>query len=190
MKKDNVNAADNTPSRRTFLHSVGLVAAAFGLNAVGCSPTKKTAHAPKTESIQGLAQVDAAEDVYKGWVPVSDRKVRVGVIGYGLCKFGAAFGFQNHPNVEIVAVSDLYKDRCEALAKACNCNKMYPSLEELVKDDKVEAVFIATDAASHGKHTHEALNHFQVRLTCLRQFPIEAVKVIVAPLSGKVHFCG
>src|SRR3546814_868544 len=93
------------------------------------------------------------------WTPISDRKVRVGIVGYGASKFGAAFGFQNHPNVEVVAVSDLFPDRCEALAKATNCKKMYPSLEELVKDDKIEAVWVATDAPSHSRHCIEALNH-------------------------------
>lgn len=28
--------------------------------------------------------------------PVSDRKVRMGIVGYGVCRFGAAFGFQDH----------------------------------------------------------------------------------------------
>ncbi|MEK6247784.1 MAG: hypothetical protein N2C12_06360, partial [Planctomycetales bacterium] len=42
-----------------------------------------------------------------GWQPVSDRKIRVGIAGYGLCKFGAAFFYQNHPNVEVVAATDL-----------------------------------------------------------------------------------
>src|SRR6185369_16720560 len=67
--------------------------------------------------------------------------------------------FQDHPNVEVVAVSDLFPDRCANLAKACRCAKTYPSLEELVKDDKVEAVFIATDAPSHARHAIEALKH-------------------------------
>lgn len=93
------------------------------------------------------------------WTPISDRKVRVGIVGYGVSKFGAAFGFQDHPNVEVVAVSDLFPDRCEALAKATRCKKMYPSLEELVKDDKIEAVFVATDAPSHARHCIEVLNH-------------------------------
>jgi hypothetical protein len=39
------------------------------------------------------------------WIPVSDRKIRVGIIGYGGCKFGAQFGFQNHCNVEVIAVA-------------------------------------------------------------------------------------
>ena len=93
------------------------------------------------------------------WQPLSDRKVRVGIVGYGVCRFGAAFGFQDHPNVEVVAVSDLIPERCQALAKACRCAKTYPSLEELVKDDRIEAVFVATDAPSHARHAIEVLKH-------------------------------
>ncbi len=107
--------------------------------------------------IQGFEQTPQTSDPYAGWQPFSDRKLRVGIAGYGVCQFGAAFGFQNHPNVEVVAVSDLFPDRCAALAKACNCTRTYPSLEEMVKDDKVEAVFIATDAPSHARLAIDAL---------------------------------
>ena len=72
---------------------------------------------------------------------------------------GAAFGFQDHPNVEVVAVSDLIPDRCAGLAKAARCSKTYPSLEELVKDDRVEAVLVATDAPRHAQHCIAALQH-------------------------------
>ncbi|KAJ3058656.1 hypothetical protein HK102_010376, partial [Quaeritorhiza haematococci] len=65
----------------------------------------------------------------------------------------------DHPNVTVTAVSDLFPDRCAGLAKACRCDKTYPSLEELVKDDSIEAVFIATDAPSHARHAIEALKH-------------------------------
>ena len=71
----------------------------------------------------------------------------MGIVGNGACKFGSAFGFQDHPNVTVAAVSDLFPDRCSELAKACRCEKTYPSLEEMVKDDTIEAVFVATDAA-------------------------------------------
>ena len=83
----------------------------------------------------------------------------MGIVGYGICKFGGAFSFQDHPNVEVVAVSDLFPDRCAALAKVCRCAKTYPSLEELVKDDRIEAVFVATDAPSHARHCLEVLKH-------------------------------
>lgn len=93
------------------------------------------------------------------WEPVSDRKIKVGIAGYGVCRFGAAFGFQNHPNVEIVAVTDIQPKNCQALMKAVKCDKSYPSLEEMVKDDDIEAVFVATDAPSHARHCIEVLKH-------------------------------
>jgi predicted dehydrogenase len=95
----------------------------------------------------------------KPWQPISDRKIRVGIVGYGVCKFGAAFGFQDHPNVELVAVSDLIPERRDGLMKACRCDKSYESLEVLVKDPKIEAVFVATDAPSHPRHCMDVLNH-------------------------------
>jgi len=109
--------------------------------------------------IQGFEDTASNTAKDKVWQPVSGRKVRVGIVGYGLCKFGAAFGFQDHPNVEVVAVSDLFPDRCAELAKACRCEKTYPSLEELVKDPNVEAVFVATDAPSHCRHCIDVLAH-------------------------------
>jgi len=42
-----------------------------------------------------------------------------------LCQFGAQFGFQSHPNVEVVAVTDLIPARRAQLAKACGCEKTY-----------------------------------------------------------------
>jgi predicted dehydrogenase len=134
-------------SRRSFLRTASIGAAAFS---VSCVTGKKTV-------IQGFEKVPDNADLSKGWVPVSDRKIRVGIVGYGYCQFGAAFDFQNHPNVEVIAVSDLIPDRCAELAKACKCPKTYPSLEELVRDDTIEAVFIATDAPSHANHAIEAL---------------------------------
>ena len=105
-----------------------------------------------------LAEALAAEPEKK-WQPTTDRKVRVGIVGYGACRFGAEFGFQDHPNVEVVAVSDLFADRRAALAKACRCEKTYESLEVLVKDPQIEAVFVATDAPSHARHCIEVMNH-------------------------------
>ena len=141
-------------NRRSFLQSVGVGAAALGLQQTGHA-AEKTAEKP----IAGLEAAPTATEAHEGWKPVSDRKLRVGIVGYGVCKFGAVFGFQNHPNVEVVAVSDLVPERCAGLAQAVRCEKTYPSLEELVKDDKIEAVFVATDAPNHAKHCIEVLKH-------------------------------
>lgn len=109
--------------------------------------------------IQGFEESGGNEQSVKAWEPVSDRKIRMGIVGYGVCKFGPQFSLQHHPNVEVVAVSDLFPDRCRALAKACACEKTYPSLEEMVKDDSIEAIFCATDAPSHARHCIEVLKH-------------------------------
>jgi len=147
-------------SRRHFLRIAGIGTVALGPQQMGCSGRKTSGQQPAVNPpIQGFERTPDFEEASKGWVPISDRKIRVGIIGYGVCKFGADFGFQNHPNVEIVAVSDLFPDRCAELAKVCSCSKTYPSLEELVKDDKIEAVFIATDAPSHAEHAISALKH-------------------------------
>jgi predicted dehydrogenase len=150
----------NKVTRRSFLRSAGIGAVALGLNQVSCSVSKKaSAQQVVAPPVQGFERAADTSEVYNGWKPVTERKVRVGIAGYGVCKFGADFGFQNHPNVEIVAVTDLFPDRCAELAKVCGCSKTYPSLEEMVKDDKIEAVFVATDAPSHAKHAIEALRH-------------------------------
>jgi hypothetical protein len=143
--------------RRKFikLTGLGIGAGVFGMQQTGCKGGEKVTQ----PGIQGFEETQEDLETSKVWMPVSDRKIRVGLVGYGVCKFGAQFGFQDHPNVEVVAVSDLYPDRCAELAKVTNCKKTYPSLEELVKDDKIEAVFCATDAPSHARHCMEVLKH-------------------------------
>jgi predicted dehydrogenase len=137
-------------TRRWFLQTLGFSAAALGWAGSAQSQEKP---------IQGFEKTPTNPNASKGWQPVSDRRLRVGIVGYGVCQFGAAFSFQDHPNVEVVAVSDLIPERCAGLAKACRCQKTYPSLEELIKDDRIEAVFVATDAPSHARHCVEVLKH-------------------------------
>lgn len=155
MSRDtSTNRTTSLFSRRGFVHTLGATAAAAGLGRLAGRAAEAT---PPT--IQGFEATPTTAAMREGWRPVSDRKIRFGIVGYGVCKFGAAFGFQDHPNVEIVAVSDLVPERCAELARACRCAKTYPSLEELVRDARVEAVFVATDAPSHAKHCIEALKH-------------------------------
>lgn len=137
-------------SRRSFLKTAGLGAAALGWAA--------SANAGEPQ-IQGFEKEKSAPQPGAAWKPVSDRKIRMGIVGFGVCRFGSQFSLQHHPNVQVVAVSDLFPDRCQALAQACKCEKTYPSLEEMVKDDSIEAIFVATDAPSHCRHCIEVLQH-------------------------------
>ena len=143
---------DFSMSRRSFL-----VNSAVGVALASALPSSvKGQDKPK---IQGFDETDTAIDPNAKWEPFTDRKLRIGIAGYGLCQFGAQFGLQDHPNAEVVAVTDLFPDRCAGLAKACRCEKTYESLEEMVKDDSIEAVFIATDAPSHADLACLALKH-------------------------------
>ena len=75
-------------------------------------------------------------------------------------KLGSFRGAAQRLNTTQPAISQhLAALRSAGLAKAARCGKTYPSLEELVTDDKIEAVFCATDAPSHAKHVMEVLKH-------------------------------
>jgi predicted dehydrogenase len=136
-------------SRRSFLAASAAAATAGSL--LGA--------AQAGEAIPGFDQTKTVYDRTKQWKPFSDRKVRLGIVGHGLCQFGLAFDLQNHPNVELVAVSDLFPDRCADMAQKAKCAKTYPSLEEMVKDDSIEAIYCATDAPAHAKHAMLCMEH-------------------------------
>ena len=93
----------------------------------------------------------------KSWEPVSDRKIWVGIAGYGVSGFGAAFYFQHHPNVTVAAVADLDPEKRAGLAEACRCQNAYSSCEDLIADDALEAIFVATDTPSHARLAIAAL---------------------------------
>ena len=137
-------------SRRSFLAASAAAGAAGG-------PLRASTQA--AETIPGFNQTETDYDRTKQWKPFSDRKVRLGIVGHGVCRFGLAFDLQTHPNVELVAVSDLFPDRCAEMAQKAKCEKTYPSLEEMVKDDSIEAIFCATDAPAHAKHAVLCMEH-------------------------------
>lgn len=87
--------------------------------------------------------------------PVSDRKIRIGIVGG---RFGSGFHFHEHPNCVVEAVSDLRPERRERLMEVYKCKKSYESLEKLILDPKIEAVFIATPAPDHVRHVTATLN--------------------------------
>ena len=137
-------------TRRNFFIGSAAAFAASGLKAATPNPVGK---------IQGFNE--SIESKTEGpWEPFSDKKVRVGIAGYGVCSFGAQFSFQDHPNVEVVAATDLDPERCKKLAQVVHAKRTYPSAEEMIdKEGKnMDAVFIATDAPSHADLVLRALD--------------------------------
>src|SRR5438093_9798700 len=95
---------------------------------------------------------DAAEPTLPA--PTSDRKIRIGVVGGN---FGCAFYWQEHPNCQVAAVSDLRPDRRDRLSKTYHCDRQHESLEKLILDEEVEAVAVFTPAPDHVRHCVAAL---------------------------------
>lgn len=78
----------------------------------------------------------------------------MGIVGG---RFGATFQFHEHPNCTVEAVSDLRPERRAALQKVYQCAKAYDSLEELLRDPRIEAVFLATPVPDHVRHVVQSL---------------------------------
>jgi len=89
-------------------------------------------------------------------VNTAPKKMRMGIVGGG---FGRSFQWHEHPDCEVVAVSDLIPVRRESLMKTYGCEKAYNSLEELVRDKNVDAVGIFTDGVLHVHHAIQAMKH-------------------------------
>lgn len=103
---------------------------------------------------QFLAAGAAASSArFAGAVPAV-RKVRIGIVGG---RFGAAFQFHEHPNCVVQAVSDLRPERRDRLMAVYRCDRSYESLEKLLGDREIDAVFIATPAPDHLSHVTMAI---------------------------------
>ena len=141
-------------SRRSFITH-----AALGAGLLAATSTTAMSQGQDITTIPGFEKAEAEVDTSKVWQQKFDRKLKMGLVGFGVCQFGTNFSLQNHPNVDVVAVSDLIPERCAAMAQVAKCEKTYPSLEEMVKDDSIEAIFVATDAPSHARHCLEVMKH-------------------------------
>jgi len=157
---------ENEITRRSFMHSLGNAGVGIGFAGLGFGCSSNSGKQNDLVKDSGGNVIPGFEknpksilNTGKGWKSVSDRKIRVGIAGYGRCHFGAMFFYQNHPNVEVVAATDLDPERCAALAKAVGAKKTYPSCEEMIKDKSIEAIYIATDAPSHARLAIMALEH-------------------------------
>lgn len=85
--------------------------------------------------------------------------LKIGVAGCGAFGPGFASLFKAHPLVESVAVADLIKERAVDVAKKYGIDKIYNSLEEMVKSKDIDTIAIFTQRQLHGKHALLALEN-------------------------------
>lgn len=132
MNKPSQDNNQQSP-RREFLKTTGAAVASLGLR------TSARAQSPQTRPA--------------GTIP---EPIRVGIAGGG--NFGNSFHcFKDHPDCEIVAVTDLRPKRRARLMKTYHCGKAYDSLEEMVEDRRIDAVAIFTDGNLHVDHVVKSM---------------------------------
>ena len=91
------------------------------------------------------------------------EKVRVGVIGAGILGTSHVKFCMKHPDVEVVAIADIVKEKAQKLASEAGANA-YTDYKEMLKKEPLDAVFVATPdflhyepvvtAAEEGKHVY------------------------------------
>lgn len=88
------------------------------------------------------------------------KKLKVGVIGAGAIAQMAHLPFyQNHPNVDLVALVDLNVDRAREIASKYNVKNIYSSAKEMFEHEVLDAVSICTTNNTHVPLAKLALQH-------------------------------
>lgn len=85
---------------------------------------------------------------------MSSRKIDIGIVG---ANFGSGFQFHLHPNSVVRAVCDMRPEGRRQLQDVYQSDLAYHSLDDLLKDKTIDAVFIATPPHLHADHVIKAL---------------------------------
>ena len=84
---------------------------------------------------------------------------RIGILGAGWIARKMAEAIAPFDDMSVYAVASRSKEKAEAFAKEWNIEKAYGSYEEMVSDEKVDLVYIATPHSHHFQHSMLALDH-------------------------------
>ncbi len=115
------------------------------------------------------------------------HKLRVALVGVG---FGAEFApiYKEHPDVEIVSLSDANAEKLASAASRFGIDKTYESLEAILADPQVDAVHLVTPIPLHAE---QAIKVLEAGKHCACTVPmatsIEDIRRIIAAqqASGK-----
>ncbi|MDT0644483.1 Gfo/Idh/MocA family oxidoreductase [Zunongwangia sp. F363] len=117
------------------------------------------------------------------------QTVNWAIIGPGRIAKKFASGLKEVPGANLYAAASRSLDRAEAFAAEFEADKAYGSYEELVKDENVEVVYIATPHVFHYENTLLCLKNGKAVL-CEKPFAMdtEQVKEMIAVAREKKVF--
>jgi predicted dehydrogenase len=83
-------------------------------------------------------------------------KLKCAVIGVGVGKAHVR-GYREHPRAEVVALADINGERLKKVNEELRVPKLYTSVEEMLKNEKLDVVSVATPNKFHKPLTVQAL---------------------------------
>jgi predicted dehydrogenase len=87
-----------------------------------------------------------------------NKNVRIGIVGSGgITRYAHIPGYKAQKGVEIVAVCDVVLDRATEIAREFGIPRCYGSYQELLENEKLDAVSVCTPNVSHHEVTIAAL---------------------------------
>jgi predicted dehydrogenase len=107
-----------------------------------------------------------------------------GILGPGKIAHKFAKGLAQVPGAELYAVASRSVAKAEEFAKEFNATKFYGSYEDLVKDEEVDIIYVATPHVFHREHTLLCLKHKKAVL-CEKPFAMNKEQVNEMILTAK-----
>ena len=120
-------------------------------------------------------------------------KLRVGVIGVGGISEMHIGGYKANPNVEIVAFCDINEQRLKEKGEKHGVTRLYTDVNEMVKNEQLDAVSVCTWNCAHAKCTIAALNA-GINVLCEKPMAMNAKEaeemMAAAEKNGKLLMVG
>lgn len=107
---------------------------------------------------------------------MKDKKIKWGVIGPGRIARKFASSLTHVEDAELYGVASRSLERATAFAKENAARKAFGSYEEMLKDEEVDVVYVATPHVFHHEHTLLCLQHGKAVL-CEKPFAINKKQV-------------
>ncbi|POP47233.1 oxidoreductase [Superficieibacter electus] len=112
--------------------------------------------------------------------------MRIGTIGSGAITAQFISAVQATPGMEITAVYSRQKSRAEAFAAQTGVKSAYDNLLDLVSDDDIEVVYVASPNSMHYNHCKQALEAGK-HVICEKPFTSTALQLSELITLAKEH---
>lgn len=114
------------------------------------------------------------------------KVIKWGIIGLGKIAHKFAQDLLTVEHAELYAVASRSLDNASEFAKTYNASVFYDTYEALVKDDNIDAIYIATPHSFHKEHSLLCLNHKKAVL-CEKPFAMNLEEVSEMITASKAN---